>query len=285
VTSSDRRNELGEFLRARRTEMRPERVGLPAPSDPRRRVQGLRREEVAALASISPDYYARIEQGRRGAPWATLDAIARALRLDEAGRDYLFELSAKDDERPRQRRAQKVAPHFARLLDDLRATPALILGRRMDILAWNRLAAALLTDFDAIGERHRNYVRIIFTDPSMRDLYANWDHDARVCVAQLHMEIARDPHDSRLAELVGELSVLDADFRRWWSDHQVAVRSGGVKTFAHPLVGELTLGWDTLTCAGDPDQQLITWSAEPGTPSHQRLLQLTDTIKPNAEKA
>jgi transcriptional regulator with XRE-family HTH domain len=285
VSQKNRRSELGEFLKARRTAMCPEQVGLPAPSDPRRRVLGLRREEVAALASISPDYYARIEQGRRRAPWSTLDAIARALRLDEAGRDYLFELSARDGERPRQRRVQKVTPHFTRLLEDLRGTPALILGRRMDLLAWNRLAAALITDFGAIRERQRNYIRLIFTDPAMCQLYTNWDHDARVCVAQLHMEVARDPHDSRLAELVGELSVLDADFRRWWSEHQVAVRSNGMKTFTHPGVGELTLGWDTLTSAGDPDQQLISWSAEPGTPSHQRLLQLAETISPVAEEA
>src|SRR4051812_7893855 len=138
---------VGDFLKARRLELRPEHAGLPVPSNPRRRVQGLRREEVAALASISPDYYARIEQGRRSAPWPTMDAIARALRLDEAGRDYLFELTAKDASQPRQRRTQKVSPHSQRLLDGLTGIPALILGRRMDILAWNKLASALITDF------------------------------------------------------------------------------------------------------------------------------------------
>lgn len=271
MATTDRRNELGKFLKARRQELRPEQVGLPASSDPRRRVKGLRREEVAALASISPDYYARIEQGRRGAPWPTLDTIARALRLDVAGREYLFELSEQDADRPRRRRAQKVPTHLRRLLEELTEIPALVLGRRMDILAWNPLAAALITDFAAIPEDHRNYVRIVFTDPSVRTLYPHWDQNARLCVAQLHMEVARDPRDPRLAQLVGELSVLDTDFRRWWSDHQVAVRSRGVKDFHHPIVGDLTLDWDSLSSTDDPEQQLISWSAEPGSPSAERL--------------
>ncbi|MFI5693248.1 helix-turn-helix domain-containing protein [Kribbella sp. NPDC051586] len=278
MSSNERGNELGEFLKARRMELRPELAGLPKPSDPRRRVKGLRREEVAALAAISPDYYARIEQGRRGAPWSTLDAIARALRLDDAGREYLFGLSATDAARPRRRRSQKVPVQVQRLLDNLSGMPALVLGRRMDVLAWNQLAAALITDFGGIPERHRNYIRVLFTDPDMRILYPRWEETARLCVAQLHMEVARDPREPRLAGLVGELSVLDADFRRWWSDHQVVVRSRGTKDFRHPVVGDLTLDWDTLTCAGDPDQQLISFSAEPGSPSHKGLSALAAMI-------
>jgi len=281
MSEMDRRNQVGEFLKARRLELRPERAGLSVDLDPRRRVQGLRREEVAALASISPDYYARIEQGRRSAPWPTMDAIARALRLDEDGRDYLFELTAKDAAQPRQRRTQKVSPHSQRLLDGLTGIPALILGRRMDILAWNPLASALLADFEAIPERRRNYVRLVFTDPAMRILYPDWSQDARLCVSQLHMEVSRGPQDPRLTELVGELSVIDMDFRRWWSDHQVAVRSRGVKRFHHPLVGDLTLDWDTLSCAADPDQQLISWTAEQGSESHERLLALARTVTPS----
>jgi transcriptional regulator with XRE-family HTH domain len=290
MSTTERRNELGGFLKARRQELRPELVGLSASSDSRRRAKGLRREEVAALASISADYYARIEQGRRGAPWATLDAIARALRLDDAGREYLSELSEQDATRPRRRRTQRVTTHLQRLLDELTGIPALVLGRRMDVLAWNRLAAALITDFGAVPERHRNYVRIVFTHPEVRTLYPHWDQDARLCVGQLHMEVARDPRDPRLAQLVGELSVLDADFRRWWSDHRVAVRGRGVKDFRHPVVGDLTLDWDTLTCAGDPDQQLVSWSAEPGSPSQERLRALARRVQgastvPNVTRA
>lgn len=265
VSSSGPPNALGEFLKARRMELRPERVGLPAPADSRRRATGLRREEVAALAAISPDYYARIEQGRRSAPWSTLDAIARVLRLDDAGREYLFELSAIDAARPRHRRAQQVPIHFQRLLNELTEIPALILGHRMDILAWNPLAAALITDFESIPERHRNYVRIMFTDPAVRALYPDWNQAARLCVAQLHMEIARDPQDPELAELVGERSVLDVDFRRWWRDHQVAIRSRSVKAFSHPVVGDLTLDWDTLTASTTPAN-----SSSPGAPNQAR---------------
>lgn len=279
MKSGGRGNELGEFLKARRTELRPEQVGLPAPSEPRRRVEGLRREEVAALAAISPDYYARIEQGRRTAPPSTLDAIASALRLDDAGREYLFELSGPDAARPRRPRAQEVAPHLQRLLAALTAIPAIVLGRRMDVLAWNPLAVALFTDFGAIPDRHRNWVRLVFTDPAVRGMYGKWwDHNARECVAQLHMEVARDPGDPRLAELVEELSVLDADFRRWWSDHQVAVRRHGVKELHHPTVGALTLEWDTLICATDPEQQLVFFSARSGSPSQRRLSALVETI-------
>ncbi len=267
-------NQLGDFLKARRMEVQPKDVGLPNPSG-RRRAQGLRREEVAALAAISTDYYTRIEQGRRTAPWPTLDAIARVLRIDEAGRDYLVELATNPALRPRRRQAQRASDHLNRLIGDLKTIPALVLGRRMDVLAWNPMAASLMvTDFAQVPERQRNYVHILFTDPAVRALYRDWEGAGRVCVAQLHMEAARDPHDPRLAELVGELSLRDADFRRWWGDHLVAARSNGVKQFRHPIVGDLTLEWDTLTCASDPDQQLITWSARPGTTSHERLLSL-----------
>lgn len=269
--SGDASNELGEFLKTRRTELRPEAVGLPVPTDSRRRAAGLRREEVAALASISTDYYARIEQGRRSPPWPTLDTIARVLQVDEAGREFLFQLAAGSTDRPRRRRAQKVPPHVRRMLDGLTDIPAFVLGRRMDVLAWNRLASALMTDFDALPARRRNYVRLVFTDPAMRDLYRNWPQVAQLCVAQLHMEVARDPHDPRLAELVGELSLLDPDFRRWWSDHRVAARTSGTKELRHPVVGDLTLDWDTLTLAGDTDLQLVSWSAEPGSASHRQL--------------
>lgn len=272
----ERRTEIGDFLKTRRLAIQPEDVGLSRDSGRRRRAQGLRREEVAELAAISTDYYARIEQGRRAAPWPTLETIAGALRLDQAGRDYLLELSMRPVSRPpRKSKAQRASPHLLRLLDDLATMPGLILGRRMDVLGWNAMAAALMvTDFARLPARQRNYARLVFTDPAVRRLYPDWEQTGRLCVALLHMEVARDPHDPRLAELVGELSIQDVDFRRWWSDHQVAIRNRGVKRFDHPRVGSLTLEWDTLACVGDPDQQLITWSAEAGTASHDRLAEL-----------
>ncbi|MFJ5110402.1 helix-turn-helix domain-containing protein [Streptomyces sp. NPDC088551] len=263
-------NELGEFLRARRAGLSPRSVGLPD-SGSLRRVPGLRREEVAQLAAISTDFYTRLEQGRIQASAPVLAALARVLHLDDDQRDYLFGLAGKDQKQPRRRALQKVQPQLQRLLDDLTATPAIVLGRRMDVLAWNALAAALVTDFGRIPERHRNYVRLVFTDPAMRTLYSDWETVARTCAAQLRMEAATYPDDPRLTELVGELSVQDPRFREWWAAHHVATLSVGTKKLHHPVAGDLTLDWDTLTASTDPDQQLVIWTAEVGSPSHDGL--------------
>ncbi|MFG3552518.1 helix-turn-helix domain-containing protein [Streptomyces sp. NPDC047725] len=263
-------NELGEFLRARRAALSPRTVGLPDPPRPRR-VTGLRREEVALLAAISTDYYTRLEQGRIHASEPVLNALAQALHLDDDQRSYLFELAGKQAPRIRRRARQKVQPQLQRLLEDLTATPAVVLGRRMDILAWNQLAAALITDFAQVPERHRNYLRILFTDPAMRTLYADWEKVARTAVAQFRMEAAKYPDDPRLTALVGELSVQDADFRQWWAARNVAALSIGTKTLDHPVVGELSLDWDTLTASTDPDQQLVIWTAASDSVTHDRL--------------
>ncbi|MEU8876019.1 helix-turn-helix domain-containing protein [Streptomyces javensis] len=271
MSSSDaHHSELGAFLKARRGELSPAQVGLPD-STGRRRVKGLRREEVALLASISTDYYTRLEQGRRQASEPVLDTLARVLRFDDGERAYMFELSGRDAARPRRRTAQKVHPQLRRLLDDLATTPAVVLGRRTDILAWNSMAAALFTDFARIPVERRNFVRLVFREPAIRALYPDWDWVAQTSLAQLRMEAARDPNDPRLANLVGELSLQDPDFRRWWGTHRVAVQGTGTKVLHHPVVGELTLDWSFLTCADDPDQRLITLTAEPGSPSHDRL--------------
>lgn len=263
-------NELGEFLKARRAELGPRTVGLPDSAGPRR-VTGLRREEVAQLAAISTDYYTRLEQGRMQASTPVLNALAQALRLDDDQRGYLFGLAGKESARPRRRGRQKVQPQLRRLLDDLTATPAIVMGRRMDVIAWNSLAAALITDFGKIPDKHRNYIRVLFTDPAMRTLYPDWETVARTCVAQLRMEAAEYPDDPRLTTLVGELSVHDPHFRTWWAAHHVATLSVGTKTLHHPVAGELTLDWDTLTASTDPDQQLVIWTAEVGTPTHDGL--------------
>lgn len=248
------------------------------PTGGRRRAQGLRREEVADLAAISADYYARIEQGRRQAPPATLEAIADALRLDEAGRAYLSTLAGRATRARRTPRRQKTAAHLRLVLAQIDTLPAIVLGRRMDVLAWNPLACALITDFATLSERDRNYVRLVFEWPPMRTLYREWAKEARHCVALLHMEVARDPHDPRLTELVGELAVRDVDFRRWWSEHTVSSQHQGTKRFAHPAVGELTLRWGALAAVEDPDQQLVVWSAEPDSESAARLRQLRDQL-------
>jgi len=270
------RTELGDFLQARRSELSPAEVGLPGTGH-RRRVPGLRREEVAALASISTDFYTRIEQGRRRASKEVLSALARVLRLSADERDYVFELSGRE-QRPGRPAPQQAQPQLRRLLDDLTTTPAVVLGRRTDILAWNPMAAALFTDFGRLPEQQRNFVRLVFCDDGVRGLYPHWEYAARNGVAQLRREAAQDPDDPDLAALVDELSQRDKDFRRWWTAHQVAARGTGTNQVRHPVVGELTLDWAALVCTADPNQQLFTWTAQPGTPSHDALRDLAARV-------
>lgn len=269
MTSDAHLNELGEFLKMRRAELTPRTVGLPDTSG--RRVPGLRREEVALLAAISADYYTRLEQGRTRPSASVLAALAHVLRMDDHQRDHLFELTGRQGMRRRRPAVQKAQPQLRRLLDDLTASPGVVIGRSMDILAWNPLAAALLTDFAKVPEGKRNCARILFTEPSMRTLYADWRAVARGCVSHLRMKAAKYPDDPRLTSLVGELSVQDGDFGQWWGSRHVPSRELGMKRFHHPVVGELVLDRHTFTCSSDPDQELVVWTAEPGTPSYDGL--------------
>jgi transcriptional regulator with XRE-family HTH domain len=269
------RSELGAFLRARRAELSPEQVGLPA-GPGARRVRGLRREEVALLAAISTDYYTRIEQGRMQASFAVLGQLAEVLRLDDDQRAYLYELASRDDgPRPRRASRQQVSPALQRMLDDLSTSPAFVIGRRTEVLGWNELAAAIFADFGAIPERDRIYIKLLFTDPAMRNLYMDWEEVALLAINQLRMHSARYPDDPQLAAIVGELSVKDPQFRQWWAARQVNVRTTGVKRLRHPLVGELVLDWSALICGPDPEQQIIVWTSEPGSPTHDALRMLT----------
>jgi transcriptional regulator with XRE-family HTH domain len=276
-----RADGLGDFLKARRAQLSPQDVGLPE-AGTRRKVAGLRREEVAQLAAISVDYLTRLEQGRVRASASVLVTLSRALRLDDDQQAYVYELAGKTP-LPRRRPAQQARPAMRRLLGQLTETPAVVLGRRLDILAWNAGATALFTDFARLPARRRNYVRLLFTDPVMRALHADWEHDARTVVASLRMEAAEDPDDPELAVLVGELSVQDADFRTWWATHQVAGGGYGTKHYRHPLVGDLTLDCDTWGSPDGSGQRLMVLTAEPGTPSHERLRILTSwNAEPNA---
>ncbi|TCR19549.1 helix-turn-helix transcriptional regulator [Streptomyces sp. BK205] len=263
--------ELGEFLKVCRAQLSPRTVGLPESGAPRR-VPGLRREEVAQLLGISPRAYARLEQGRTPVQRTVLATLARVLHLDDAQRNHLFELAARATCEPRRRSAQRVHPQLRRILDELSTTPALVLGWRLDILAWNPLAAALLTDFDKLPANRRNLARLMFTDPALRELCLDWRTSARICVTHLRLEAARYPGDPKLAALVGELSVADADFRQWWAGRQMNGLRMGTKRLRHPIVGDLTLDWDSLTCTADPTQKLLIASADPWTPSHDGLL-------------
>jgi transcriptional regulator with XRE-family HTH domain len=279
-----KQNELGTFLKARRAELSPREAGLPE-GPGHRRVAGLRREEVASLASISTDYYTRIEQGRIQVSAPVLSTLADVLGLDDDQRRYLFSLAGKPSGRTPRQTVQKVKPQLRRLLDDLAATPAIIMGRRMDVLAWNRLAAAMITDFEQVPAKHRNYVRILFTDPAMRTLYQDWESVARTAVAQLRMEAAKSPDDPRLAALVGELSVTDPQFAQWWAARNVASLSTGTKTLVHPTAGELTLDWDTLVEVSDADQQLVVWTAAPDSATQEALRFLASWTQSDSAQA
>lgn len=279
MTGSAHLRELGAFLRHRRGELTPAQVGLPERAHTQRRVRGLRREEVAELATISTDYYVRIEQGRLAPSPQVLESLARELRLDADQRTYvegLVDQAARAGHRktPRRSPRPKVHPHLTRLLGQLTGTPAIVFGPRLDILAWNALAAQLLCDFSAVPEPERNYVRMVFTDPVMRDIYPDWEDVARTCVEVLRMEAGTNPTDPALTALVGELAVADQQFRVWWAEHRVAHQDFGSKRITHSRVGELTLDWDTFRYAGAPEQQLVLWSAEPGTPDAERLADL-----------
>ncbi|MFB7905785.1 helix-turn-helix domain-containing protein [Kitasatospora sp. NPDC056076] len=263
---------LSDFLRTRRARLRPEDVDLPDYGG-LRRVAGLRREELAHLAGVSVDYYTRLEQGRVGNPSTTvLDAVARALRLlpDETGHLHRLARPAGRTHRSRPAR-QQPRPSLLRLLDRLDHTPAVVMGHRMDILAWNRAATALFGDYGALPPEHRNIARITFLDPASRDLYADWTTCARENTAFLHLEAGRRPDDPRLAELIGQLCLGSPEFHRMWADHPVADKTSGHKRFHHPVVGPLDLAYETLRPADDPDQALITYTADPDTPSDDAL--------------
>lgn len=267
----DPRAELGEFLRSRRGRIRPEDAGLPFYGG-RRRVPGLRREELAQLAGVSVDYYVRLEQGRlRNVSEGILDAVARALELTDDERAHLVHLARPVRTRRRPPRQQRVRPGLQRLLDAMPDLPAFVLGRRMDILAWNSLAAALITDFGALAPRERNMPRLCFLGEDSRSLYPDWDAVTGETIAYLRMDAGRYPDDPQLAELVGELSVKSADFRRLWAEHAVKDKTFGVKLMNHPLVGELRLPYETLRLPDDPDQVLVVYTAEPDSPSAAAL--------------
>ncbi|MEV4703205.1 helix-turn-helix transcriptional regulator [Actinoplanes sp. NPDC049316] len=270
----DKNVDLKDFLRTRRARLTPAAAGI-TDDFPDRRVPGLRREELAALAGVSVDYYVRLEQGRNLNPSATvIDAIARALQLDDTERAHLFDLAQpRRARRAPAPRAQRVRPTMYQLLETLddAASPAFILGRRMDVLAANRMARALICDFNALPAGQRNKARFMFLDPTARALYAQWEKVAAETVAVLRLDAGRHPGDPHLAALVGELSVKSEEFRQWWSDHQVLTRTSGAKHYRHPIVGDVTIDFQALQLPEDPEQTLFVYTAKTGSPSQQAL--------------
>ncbi|MEA2220771.1 MAG: hypothetical protein QOJ35_3397 [Solirubrobacteraceae bacterium] len=270
----DAKSEIREFLTSRRARITPQQTGLPVYGD-NRRVPGLRREEVAMLAGVSADYYTRLERGNlSGASEGVLDAIARALRLDEAERTHLFDLARAGGptHRPRRRSAPKqVRPSVQRILDAMTHAPALVQNGRLDILAANRLGRALYSELDLGPARPANHARFTFLDPRARDLYPDWDRAANDGVALLRAEAGRDPYDRALTDLVGELSTRSEEFRVRWAAHDVRLHQTGAKRFHHPVVGDLTLTFEMLELVADPGLNLLAYSAEPGSRSAEAL--------------
>ncbi|MGW2562510.1 helix-turn-helix transcriptional regulator [Streptomyces sp. NPDC001514] len=269
----DQRVELSEFLHTRRARLKPEDVGLPS-FGRHRRVPGLRREELAQLAGVSVAYYTRLEQGHgQNVSIEVLDSIARALRLSDTERDHLVHLAKPNQKKKKRaaRTAQKVRPQLQMLIDAMDGVPAFLIGRRMDILGWNRMARALLGDFAGMAPEERNMARLVFLDPGARDLYVDWDGKAVEVVSVLRLCAGCFPDDPQLAALIGELSVKSDEFRTLWAAHTVLEKGHGTKRLRHPLVGELTLSYETLRLPDDDDLSLVTYHAEPGTASAESL--------------
>jgi len=237
-------------------------------------VPGLRREEVALLAGVSTDYYTRLEQGRRITPSpGVVDAIARALDLDDAGRVHLGHLIGPMPAARARRTpvAQRARPGLHQFLDALDPRPALVLGLRTDVLASNRMARALFTDFEQLRPRERNYARWMFLSDEARELFIDWDEQARAAVENLRLDLGRDPGDRGARELVDELRQRSREFGAWWEGHRVHQRTSGSKRLRHPVVGDLTVDYETLMLPGDPDQALFVYTAAAGTASGQAL--------------
>jgi transcriptional regulator with XRE-family HTH domain len=265
--------EFGKFLKAMRSRLSPEAVG--AGSTPgARRVPGLRREEVARLAGVSTDYYVRLEQGRNIHPSRTvLDAVSRALRLSTSEHAHMMDLLENCAGTPRSagQPAQGVRPALRHLLEAVGDVPAMVLGRRSDVLAGNGLAFLLFTDFPALPPAERNLTRWLILDPAARELFRDWKTVAAEAAGALRLDVGRHPNDALANQLVGELAVNSEHFRQWWAGHRVASRSAGTVRLHHPAVGDLELNFENLVLPDDPDQTLRVYSARPGSPSSDAL--------------
>ncbi|WP_422773362.1 helix-turn-helix transcriptional regulator [Plantactinospora sp. WMMC1484] len=270
----DLQDDVREFLGSRRARITPEQAGLPSFGGIRR-VAGLRRAEVAMLAGVSPDYYTRLERGNlSGASDGVLDAIARALQLDEAERSHLYDLARAANTSPRARRRparQRIRPGVQSLLDAMTDAAAFVRNGRLDILAANQLGRALYAPAFDTPDRPVNLARFCFLDPRAQDFYANWDEAADTTVAVLRTEAGRDPYDRALTNLVGELATRSDDFRTRWAMHNVRLHQTGAKRFQHPVIGRLDLAFEAMPLSADPGLTLTAYSAPLGTPAHDTL--------------
>lgn len=273
----DNRSEVREFLMSRRARLTPEQAGLAGGSN--RRVAGLRRSEVAVLADVSVEYYAKLERGAiAGASSAVLEAVARALRLDDTERAHLFDLARAADGIPASGRPRKraTAQSGTRLslqwaLDAITDGVAFVRDPYQNLLATNALGRAFYSPVIGDGGRTPNLARFQFLDPASRDFYPDWELFGEMCVGVMRAEAGRDPHDRTMQDLVGELSTRSEIFRSLWGAHNVRTHGAGTKRFHHPVAGELTLAYEELAITAEPGLVLLVYTAEPGSPSAERL--------------
>ncbi|MGW9551846.1 helix-turn-helix domain-containing protein [Citricoccus zhacaiensis] len=289
----DNRADIRDFLASRRAKLTPDQVGLPISA--RRRVPGLRREEVAVLAGVSTEWYTRLEKGHiAGVSDEVLAAVAHALRLNEEERTYLFDLSRAARPAPRRaprRREAALAPAVHWMLDTITLSAAFVRNGRLDVIGTNALARALHAPMFAsptTSEHGRaNFARYHFLDPASRDFFPDWDDGAAATVALLRAEAGREPHDRVLRELVGELSTLSAGFRTLWASHDIRIRHEGTKRLQHPEVGSIELTYQSLDLptTGRAVHDLSLYTAEPGTPHEERLRLLASLHAPDPRTA
>jgi transcriptional regulator with XRE-family HTH domain len=275
----DNRSDIRDFLATRRARITPEQAGL-LPGGGRRRVPGLRREEVAVLAGVSTDWYIRLEKGHiAGVSEDVLEAVARALQLDEAERTYLFDLAraaAKPNRTPQRRSKAPIQPRVQWMLDSMTGSAAFVANGRLDILATNSLGWALHSPLFDDPRRPANFARFQFLSPQARDFYQDWEGAATITAALLRAEAGRRPHDAQLRELVGELSTVSEEFRSRWAAHDVRIHHNGAKQFHHPVVGTVDLTYCTLELPAEErsDLRLTIYTAAPGSASEDALKML-----------
>lgn len=284
-------SELGAFLKSRRGALRPVDVGL-VPHGDRRRVPGLRREELCLLAGVSVTHYTRLEQGRSAsASREVLGAIARALRLNEDETAHLMDLASPTRTgRPAPSRPEHASPSAKQLINAMTDIPALVLDRRNDVLAWNRLGHGLLTGhlgFDTVDTPawRPNLTRLLFLDEHFHELYIDWEEEATLSVASLRLTAGRHPDDRRLAELIGQLTMQSPAFAERWTRHPVRTCTSGTKQLHHPIVGRMDMAFETLQIPGSPGQRVIAYSVEPGSASEGALRLLAGEVTETAVTA
>ena len=268
---------MREFLTTRRARISPEEAGLPSTGT--RRVPGLRRSEVATLAGLSVEYYARLERGQvAGASSGVLEALARALRLDDTERAHLVDLARAADGIPTSGRSRRRTPARSAsrpsllwALEAITHGVAVVRDPHQNLLATNSLGRAFYSPVLGDGGRTPNLARFQFLDPASREFYPDWELFAEMCVGVMRAEAGRDPHDRGLQDLVGELSTRSETFRQLWADHNVRTHGTGTKRFRHPVVGEVVLAFEELAITAEPGLVLLVYTAEPGSPSAERL--------------